>query len=118
MMTKEQDAARKEFVSEAEELLESLSGNLIEYESGFKTGAIKPALVNKIFREMHSLKGLAGMLGFQKISDLSHELESLLDKLRMGKLQASQPLVNTLFGSLTLSAKWCQASPATARRVS
>ena len=87
-MAREDDRAREEFTSEAEELLDTLSRDLVEFESQGKN--VRPELVNKIFREVHSLKGLAGMLGFGDISELSHSLEDMLDKLRMGKIAISQ----------------------------
>jgi two-component system chemotaxis sensor kinase CheA len=93
-MSREKDAARREFVSEAEEIIEALSGDVTGFEAGLKAGAVKPAVVNKIFREVHSLKGLAGMLGFEKVSTLSHDLEDLLDRLRLGKIPPSEGLVN------------------------
>src|SRR5436309_15988420 len=80
-MPKEDDRAREEFTSEAEELLDTLSRDLVELETQGK--GVRPELVNKIFREVHSLKGLAGMLGFGDISDLSHNLDDLLDRLRI-----------------------------------
>src|SRR5437773_5105616 len=83
-MTREDDRAREEFTSEAEELLDTLSRDLVEFEAQGKD--VRPEVVNKIFREIHSLKGLAGMLGFVEISELSHNLEDMLDKLRMGKI--------------------------------
>ena len=59
-MTREDDRAREEFTSEAEELLDTLSRDLVEFEAQGKN--VRPEVVNKIFREIHSLKGLAGML--------------------------------------------------------
>ena len=58
-MTREDDRARAEFTTEAEELLETLSRDLVELETHGKN--VRPELINKIFREVHSLKGLAGM---------------------------------------------------------
>ncbi len=101
-MSHEKDTARREFVSEAEEIIEALSGDVMGFETGFKADAVKPAVVNKIFREVHSLKGLAGMLGFEKVSTLSHDLEDLLDRLRLGKISPSQRLVDILFESIEL----------------
>src|SRR5947208_7691240 len=91
-MTKEDDRAREEFTSEAEELLDTLSRDLVEFESQGKN--VRPEVVNKIFREVHSLKGLAGMLGFVEISELSHNLEDMLDKLRMGKIPITKDLID------------------------
>ncbi|MFP5247481.1 MAG: chemotaxis protein CheA, partial [Thermoanaerobaculia bacterium] len=97
-MAKEDDRAREEFTSEAEELLDTLSRDLVEFEAQGKN--VRPELVNKIFREVHSLKGLAGMLGFGDISELSHSLEDMLDKLRMGKIEISKDLIDLLYDSI------------------
>src|SRR6059058_1405739 len=97
-MTKEDDRAREEFTSEAEELLDTLSRDLVELETQGK--GVRPELVNKIFREVHSLKGLAGMLGFGDISDLSHNLEDMLDRLRMGKIEIDRELIDLLYDAV------------------
>jgi two-component system, chemotaxis family, sensor kinase CheA len=97
-MAREDDRAREEFTSEAEELLDTLSRDLVEFESHGQN--VRPELVNKIFREVHSLKGLAGMLGFSDISELSHSLEDMLDRLRMGKISISKELIDLLFDAV------------------
>jgi two-component system chemotaxis sensor kinase CheA len=97
-MTKEDDRAREEFTSEAEELLDTLSRDLVELEGQGKD--VRPEVINKIFREVHSLKGLAGMLGFGDISELSHNLEDMLDKLRMGKIPITKDLIDLLYDSV------------------
>jgi two-component system chemotaxis sensor kinase CheA len=97
-MAREDDRAREEFTSEAEELLDTLSRDLVDFES--QGTSVRPELVNKIFREVHSLKGLAGMLGFTEISELSHSLEDMLDKLRMGRIAITKDLVDLLFDSV------------------
>jgi two-component system chemotaxis sensor kinase CheA len=97
-VTKEDDRAREEFTSEAEELLDTLSRDLVDFES--QGQSVRPELVNKIFREVHSLKGLAGMLGFTEISELSHSLEDMLDRLRMGKIEISKGLIDLLYDSV------------------
>lgn len=97
-MAKEDDRAREEFTSEAEELLDTLSRDLVDFEAQGQN--VRPELVNKIFREVHSLKGLAGMLGFGDISELSHSLEDMLDRLRMGKVGFSKDLIDLLYDSV------------------
>ncbi len=97
-MAKEDDRAREEFTSEAEELLDTLSRDMVDFESQGQN--VRPELVNKIFREVHSLKGLAGMLGFADISELSHSLEDMLDRLRMGKIAITRDLIDLLFDSV------------------
>src|SRR5438067_4318933 len=97
-MAKEDDRARDEFTSEAEELLDTLSRDLVDFESQGKD--VRPELVNKIFREVHSLKGLAGMLGFGEISELSHNLEDMLDRQRMGKIDITRNLIDLLYDAV------------------
>lgn len=76
----------KDFVAEAEEILEGLAEDLEKGQEQFEaSGKVKPDRLNKIFREMHSLKGLASMFSLERIATLSHDLESLLDKVRLGK---------------------------------
>jgi two-component system chemotaxis sensor kinase CheA len=98
MSSRDEDRARQEFTSEAEELLDTLSRDLVDFEH--QGTEVRPELVNKIFREVHSLKGLAGMLGFAEISELSHNLEDMLDRLRMGKIPITKELVDLLYDSV------------------
>lgn len=98
MPAKDDDRARSEFSGEAEELLDTLSRDLVDFEGQGQD--VRPELVNKIFRNVHSLKGLAGMLGFGEISELSHNLEDMLDKLRMGKVAITRDLVDLLYDSI------------------
>jgi two-component system chemotaxis sensor kinase CheA len=98
MPNKDDDRARQEFTGEAEELLDTLSRDLANFESQGQN--VRPELINNIFRNVHSLKGLAGMLGFAEISELSHNLEDMLDKLRMGKIAISRDLVDLLYDAV------------------
>jgi two-component system chemotaxis sensor kinase CheA len=97
-MSKEDDRALNEFTGEAEELLDTLSRDLVELEAQGRD--VRPEVINKIFREVHSLKGLAGMLGFAEISELSHTLEDMLDRLRMGKIEITRDLIDLLYDAV------------------
>ncbi|HEY5675074.1 MAG TPA: chemotaxis protein CheA [Malonomonas sp.] len=92
--------ALDEFLAESEELLEKLNRDLAVLGDGAATGGVNPDLVNGIFRDAHSFKGLAGMFGFNDIADLAHHLENLLDNLRLGKIDLTHQLVDCLFDSL------------------
>lgn len=102
MGKKDKEAGRKEFISEAEEILEELTGDIQQLEASVKKNSVKPELINKIFREFHSLKGISGMLGFDRISGFTHDLEDMLDKLRLGKLHLTTATVDFLYQSLDL----------------
>lgn len=91
--------AVKDFLAEAEEIVEQLGSELADLADMAEQGDLNPDLLNSIFRGAHSLKGLAGMFGFVGISELSHNMENLLDWLRLGKLNIDQPLMTVLFES-------------------
>ncbi|MGH1343302.1 MAG: chemotaxis protein CheA [Nannocystales bacterium] len=86
-----------EFLSEAQEVIEAFSRNLLQLDSQQRTGEFDPDLLNAAFRAIHSLKGLAGLFGATQISSLAHALESTLDSLRLGRLPLSQPALDVLF---------------------
>lgn len=89
-----------EFLGEAEEIIETLNLDLVTLGDGAEIGEANPDLLNGIFRGAHSLKGLAGMFGFDDIGDLAHRMENLLDALRLGKIPLNGNLVETLFEGL------------------
>ena len=94
--------AMKDFLAEAEEILDQLSLDLVSLSDCADGGECSPDLVNSVFRAAHSLKGLAGMFGFTEIAELGHHLENLLDALRLGKVELDQEVVSALFESTEL----------------
>jgi len=99
-MKRDKEQLIKDFIGEAEELLEELSSDIKVLEKDVKENKVKPALINKLFREYHSIKGLSSMLGFDKVSSYTHELENLLDKMRLGKVPIDPASTDILFESL------------------
>lgn len=91
------DKARDEFFSEAQELVESLSRNLLALDAVVRSGSQDPSLVNEAFRAVHTLKGLAGLFGAKRISMLSHRLEDVLDSLRLGRIALTPEVLDLLF---------------------
>jgi two-component system chemotaxis sensor kinase CheA len=94
-------ASKKEFIAEAEELLFESQQLILEIQETYKT-ALNPDTVNALFRSMHTLKGLSGLFGHQGITDLSHALESLLDEIRLGKIDITDDVVKFLFKNLDI----------------
>lgn len=92
--------SRKEFITEAEDLLNNTQMLTLELQESIERGVEKPDTVNALFRDMHTLKGLSGLFGLQWITDLSHRLESLLDDLRLGKMEATESLTNFLLKNI------------------
>src|SRR5262249_21714835 len=74
-----------EYLSESEELLDSLLADLDGLASRSAEGP-DTNLVNRAFRTVHSLKGLSGMMGLAEVQSLAHDFEDILDDLRLGQL--------------------------------
>lgn len=92
------DRPSTEFLSEAQDVIEELSRNLLELDGQQRAGQqYDPDLLNAAFRAVHSLKGLAALFNANSIAQLSHSLESTLDALRLGKLELGQPALDVLF---------------------
>lgn len=91
--------AIQDFLAEAEEIIEQLGSELADLSDMVESGDLNPDVLNSIFRGAHSLKGLAGMFSFSDIAELSHNMENLLDWLRLGKLNLTQQLMAVLFDS-------------------
>ena len=97
--------AYREFVSEAEEILERMRDDLSDLADRRGDGRdVDPELVNRLFRSAHSLKGLSGMFGLDGVSELSHHLEDVLDGLRMGRTALDEGALSLLDESVTLVA--------------
>lgn len=95
--------AHREFVSEAEEILERMRDELSDLADGRGRGAEPdPELVNRLFRSAHSLKGLSGMFGLDGISELSHHLEDVLDRLRLGRTELDDAALGLLDDAVAL----------------
>ena len=87
--------ALAEFVAEATEILDALGKDLLVLDERRGQEA-DPELVNGIFRAAHSLKGLSGLFGQERISRLAHGTEDLLDRLRLGKLRLDDTALDSL----------------------
>jgi len=93
--------AIKDFLAESEEILEQLNLDLVTLGDAIETGGdVDPGVLNTIFRGAHSFKGISGMFGFDDLCELCHHMENLLDSLRLGKVQLSEKLIETLFSLL------------------
>lgn len=84
------------FREEAYELLGDLETSLLSLEEA----PDDMELIQRIFRDMHTIKGSGAMFGFDDIAHFTHEIETIYDKVRDGKMPVSKELIN-----LTLQAK-------------
>ena len=78
------------FLAEAQEYLQDMTSSLLSMEKNTDDEQL-----TEMFRAAHSLKGMAGTMGYGLIADVTHEMESLLDQLR-GKVTIDTGFVNML----------------------
>ncbi len=84
----------KEFVVESQEHLADVENQLLTLES--QGESMDVALVNTVFRAVHSIKGAAGFLGLDTLQGLAHREEEVLNKLRSHELRPTSVVINTL----------------------
>ncbi len=83
-----------EFKAEAKEHLDSIESDFLAL--GNKAAPPDRAMVDKVFRAIHSIKGSAGFLDLIKIKDLAHVMEALLVLVRSDKLKPGQAHIDAL----------------------
>ncbi len=91
-------SSKKDFIAEAEELIEEAERLLIEIQETHATG-LNPDTINALFRTIHTVKGISGLFGFKDIADFSHAFESLLDDIRLGRVEVTGEVVRFLFSN-------------------
>jgi len=99
-MTEPSDKAREDFLSEAQEIVENLSRNLLALDEAHRQQISDPSLINEAFRAVHTLKGLSSLFGATMIGALSHNLEDVLDDLRLGRIALDSSVLDVLFKAL------------------
>ena len=82
----------QDFIAETGEHLEELETNLLKLE----TEPDNKEILNDIFRSAHTIKGSAEYLGMERISELSHKLENLLEMLRHGEMILNREIIDIL----------------------
>lgn len=81
-----------EFLVEAEEMIELLDQRFISLEAD----PTNRAMLDEIFRAMHSMKGSGGFLGFTRLVDVAHRAENILNKLRQGDMAVTPAVINVV----------------------
>ncbi|MGM0501564.1 MAG: chemotaxis protein CheW [Bacillota bacterium] len=81
------------YASESREHLNILNDALLTLENDPEN----QEMINESFRAAHTLKGMAGTMGFDRVSELAHAMENILDKLRNGELSVNTEIINLLF---------------------
>lgn len=84
------------FLDESKEHLQSCNENLLALEQSPQDLAI----VNEIFRNAHTLKGMSATMGYEDLADLTHKMENVLDAIRNEKITVDSDILDVVFESV------------------
>ncbi|MEN8908257.1 MAG: Hpt domain-containing protein, partial [Clostridiales bacterium] len=81
------------FIEESKENLQNLNQSILQLEDDPEN----TTLLNEIFRVAHTLKGMTGTMGFNKMAKLTHSMENVLDALRSGERKVTTAIIDLMF---------------------
>ncbi len=84
------------FIDETKEHLQNLNTQILDLEQT----PDDMGTINEIFRAAHSLKGMAGTMGYKRMQNLTHNMENVFSKVRDGELKVNAGIVDTIFQCL------------------
>ena len=84
------------FLDETKEHLQSLSDQLMNLEQDPEN----MDTINEIFRAAHTLKGMAGTMGYKRMQTLTHDMENVFSEVRNGTIKADGNMIDVLFQCL------------------
>ncbi len=86
----------QDFLQEASEMLEGLDNYFVQLENNPEDRT----LLNEIFRTAHSIKGSAGFIGLNRIVEVAHHAENVLNQLRTGNMRAEPAVVDIILEAM------------------
>lgn len=84
------------FLDETKEHLQNLNTQILDLEQE----PDNMDTINEIFRAAHSLKGMAGTMGFKRMQALTHDMENVFSEVRNGTIKIQSDMIDTLFKCL------------------
>ena len=84
------------FIDESNEHLQNLSDGIMILEKEPDNSDT----INEIFRAAHSLKGMAGTMGYKRMQNLTHDMENVFSEVRNGNIKVDSRMVDVLFSVL------------------
>ena len=84
------------FIDETQEHLQNLNTQILELEQDTEN----MDTINEIFRAAHSLKGMAGTMGYKRMQNLTHDMENVFSEVRNGSIKVKANLIDVLFQCL------------------
>jgi two-component system, chemotaxis family, sensor kinase CheA len=96
------------FLAETREHLRACNSSLLQWESD--PAALEP--VDRLFRAIHTIKGMAATMGYAPVAQLAHGTENLLDALRQGRVSAGPEIFQLLFRAVDTLGRSVEATAA------
>lgn len=84
------------FIDETKEHLQSLNTQILELEQNPEN----MDTINEVFRAAHSLKGMAGTMGYKRMQTLTHDMENVFSEVRNGHIKVNASMIDCLFQCL------------------
>ena len=84
------------FIDETKEHVQNLNSQILELEQDPENADV----VNEIFRAAHSLKGMAGTMGFKRMQALTHDMENVFSEVRNGSIKVNASIIDVVFQCL------------------
>ena len=84
------------FLDETNEHLQNLNKQILNLEQNPEDSDT----INEIFRAAHSLKGMAGTMGYKRMQNLTHDMENVFSEVRSGNIKVGPEMIDTLFQCL------------------
>ncbi len=84
------------FIDETKEHLQNLNTRILELEQEPEN----ENTINEIFRAAHSLKGMAGTMGYKRMQNLTHDMENVFSEVRTGNIKVKANMIDLLFQCL------------------
>jgi len=94
------------FIEESEEELREMENGLIRLEEDQSDAET----INRVFRAAHTIKGSAGLVGFDNVSNFTHTIENILDRIRNQDLKITKKLITELLEAVDLLKRLVSAS--------
>ena len=97
------------FIDESAEHLQNLSDCIMTLENE----PDNKDTINEVFRAAHSLKGMAGTMGFKRMQHLTHDMENVFQEVRSDKIKVDSSMIDLLFECLDAIEKYLDNIKAT-----
>jgi two-component system chemotaxis sensor kinase CheA len=105
------DDEQSQFIAAAREIVEKLYRDVEQLRTGRSHGPKRRELAARIFRLVHTLKGSAGSLGLKSVSQIAHAFESVLDGIRLGRIEITDAVLDAFEDAADAIARALPSAP-------